>query len=690
MKKTLLVIGLLISINFSLFSVAPDSLKPMPLPASEFKFPSYTYETLSNGLKLFYIEDSEQPVVNFSIMISGGSSVDGTKPGLASITAALLTKGAGEFKAKDIAEKLDGIGASISADASNDMITIYGTCLKKHLETFLVVMKEVLLNPTFPGDEFDKIIPQMVTGLQQEKASSIMLARNLTRKILYGNKHPYGMKPTEKSLKDIEVEDVRNYYKSFFKPNAASLAVSGDITKKEFKNLADKYFGSWQKGVVPKIVISPIKPEIQGVYFIARPSSVQSTVIVATRAIPATSAEYEVLGLASDVIGAGFAGRLFRTLREKYSYTYTPFGNVSDNKYANIFACGAEVRNSVTDSAITVINEQLANLSNSMPPDSELNRVKNFEVGNYLMSFENSNHVLSLIQEADFYGIPIQRVKEYHEALMSFNSSQIRDIARKYMNPQNAYIIVVGSPEVKSKLDKFGKIFEYNNNLEALTGEKGKFEKVSLNPEELLEKYTEAIGGKQVLDSVQTLIDSGEVKLEIRGMNFNGKVVEMAKSPNKKYTLLDLGFQKQETWCDGTNAWNSSGAAAKKEEGDNLEDIITDATMFQYTKLPSLGYKCEVLGKQEGSIILKAVSPKDQENIFYFDPQSFLLTKLEQTKDTPQGPIPSTIEFSDYITVNGIKLPKTIKSTNPMFTMSMDFRYIINQPLDDSLFAPKK
>ncbi len=256
MKKTALVIVTLIIVKYSLFSIAfPDSVKPKPLPAEKFKFPEYTFEKLGNGLKLFYIQDSEQPVVNFSIMIAGGSSVDGKKPGLASITASLLTKGAGEMKAKEIAEKLDGIGADISANATDDEITIYGSCLKKHLNTFLGVMKEVLLSPTFTDEEFEKLIPQMKAALQQQKASPHTLAFNLAKKILYGDKHPYGMIPTEKSLDDISIDDVKEYYKTYFKPNTASLAVSGDITKKEFKDIADKYFGEWKKGEVPKIEI---------------------------------------------------------------------------------------------------------------------------------------------------------------------------------------------------------------------------------------------------------------------------------------------------------------------------------------------------------------------------------------------------------------------------------------------------
>ena len=388
------------------------------------------------------------------------------------------------------------------------------------------------------------------------------------------------------------------------------------------------------------------------------------------------------------MIGSSFAGRLFRTIREKYSYTYTPFGHISSHKYANIFACGAEVRNSVTDSSINVINEQLKDLSTSPPTEEELFRVKSSEGGTYLMSFENPGFVLGLIQAADFYAIPLDRVKGYYENLMAFSNYQVRDIARKYMNPQNEYIIVVGSPEVREKLEPFGKIYEYTMDLEPLTGEKGKFEDVGLDASELFAKFIEALGGKENLDKIQTIIDSAKIKFEVMGRTFDGTGMQVQKAPNKKYMKFDLVFQKQEMWCDGTNAWTSALGKNMKQEGKNLEDLVTDAVIFKDTKYIELGYKCDVLGKQNNFIMMKIISPQLQESILYFDPVTYLLVKIESTEDTPQGPVPSTVELSDYTTIEGVMFPMTLKSANPMFSMTMESHYTINQPVDDSLFAP--
>jgi hypothetical protein len=286
--------------------------------------------------------------------------------------------------------------------------------------------------------------------------------------------------------------------------------------------------------------------------------------------------------------------------------------------------------------------------------------------------------------------VPVERVKDYYENLMSFTPYQVRDIARKYMNPKNEYIFVVGSPEIREKLEPFGKIFDYSMDLEALTGEKGKFEDVGMNAEELLGKFKEALGGKDNLDKIQTIIDTVSIKFEVMGKSFDASGVQIQKAPNKKYMKFDLVFQKQEMWVDGTNAWASIQGKNEKQEGKNLEDLLADAVMFKDTKYIELGYKCDLLGKQSNFIMMKVLSPQLQESVLYFDPVTFLLMKIESTKETPQGPIPSTVEYSNYILIDGVKLPKTLKSSNPMFTMTMENKYTINQPVEDNIFVPSE
>ncbi len=664
--------------------------KPEPLPGKEFTFPEYRESKLSNDIKVFIIEDHEQPTFAFRILIPGGSAFDGDKPGLAELTAEMLTKGAGKMTALEIAQKLDGVGASLEINANPDYFTITGSCILKHIPTLMEVFSQVVLNPTFPKDEFEKLKKRVISAIKNEKSRALNLASALSKKIVYGEKHPYGKRKTEEIIDRITLEDVKSFYNKYFKPDFATLVVTGDVKEKEIISVYNKYLGNWKKGNLRPLVIPPTQPEPLGVYFVNRPASVQSSIIVATPTVEITNPDYEALDVAASIMGSGFAGRLFRTLRETYSFTYTPFGYQTSSKFANRFACGAEVRNPVTDSAIEVIKEQLHLLATEPPSEEELNRIKKVKVGSYLMSFEDAEFVASLIQNAHFNGKPISYLKDYPKIINQLTPYDIQKVAKKYMHPDKAYIVVVGAPEVKEKLEKFGKIFEYDLDLNPLSGEKAKLEPVGIKGEEIIAKYLESRGGKEFLESVKTLVVEGNAQLSFQGQTLNGKIVTKIKSPLKKYELVDFGMFQSEVWHNSDKTWAKVQGQVEelkfKESDKNIFDIAINKDIDLLTKY----FKVDVLGKQNGKILAKFTTPRGFESTAYFDEKTFLIDKIEGTEESPQGPIPVTSSFQKWEKVGNFLFPVKITTTNPMFNIEVENTIQINVELDESIFEPVK
>ncbi len=688
MKRILSIFFLL---AFVISNVAAEDIdvskKPEPLQEIEFKFPEYTIKTMDNGMKVFIIEDHEQPTVNLRMMIGGGSAQDGEFAGTSDILAGLLTKGAGDMSALEIAEKLDGVGAYINAGSSADYLTVSAGALKKHLPLLLDIYSKVILSPTLPDDEMDKLMKQMLSGLKNEKANASTIAQKMARKVIYGMNHPYANDATEKTVKDIDLDHIEEYYENLFHPNNASLAIVGDVHPDEIMDELNKYFGNWEIKPFPSLKVPGPKPMAQGVYFIERPASVQSSVILTTVAIPQSHKDYDHLDLAASVIGAGFAGRLFRTVREEHSYTYSPFGFVTKSKYANRFACGADVRNSVTDSTIDVIKEQLYLLAREPATNEELNRVKQTKVGGYLMNFENSNFIASVIQNADFMEIPINEVKKTPQKIMNMTSYEIKNAAMKYMNPDNAYIVVVGAPEVREKLEKYGKIYDYNLDIEPANAG---LEKISLDCDDLIDNYIEAIGGENAVKSINTLTKTGDVDFTMGETNLQGKLEMQQKATNKEMQIMDLGFMKQMQWVDGNDAWvQTPQGAIEKKEGRESQELIEEATFMLEVRFLELGYQCNVIGKRGSEILMKTTSPLGKEKTYYFDGATFLITKVESVDQSPQGVIPITEYRQDYKEFGGIMLPTIIKTESPQFTIEISMTYEINKKIDDSVFEPE-
>lgn len=683
---------LIFSILLSHIMIAEEKIdvskKPEPLPEKEFAFPKFEEAKLSNGMKVFIVEDHEQPTFGFRVLIPGGSAYDGDKPGLAELVAEMLTKGAGKMTAFDIANKLDGVGAELNISANPDHFVISGSCIVKHIPILLDVLSQIIANPTFPKDEFDKLKQRVISAIKSEKSRALTVASGLSKKVLYGEKHPYGMKKTEESIEKISLDDVKIFFNKFFKPDHATLVITGDVKEKEILPYFEKTFANWKKGKLPPLSLPPTKPEPLGVYFVERPASVQSSIILATPTVEITHPDYDVLDVAASIMGSGFAGRLFRTLRETYSYTYTPFGFQTSSKFANRFACGAEVRNQVTDSAIDVIKEQLYLLANEPPSDEELNRIKKVKVGNYLMSFENSDFIASLVQNAHFYGKPISYLKDYPKIINMLTPYDIQKVAKKYMHPDKAYIVVVGNAEVKDKLEKFGKIFVYDLDLNPVSGEKGKFETVSLKPEDILSKYINARGGMGLSSNVKTVLIESKAVLSVQGQSLEGKIVDKIKSPLNRYQLVDFGMFQSEVWLKNDKSW-----ARVQGQTEELKERETDKVIFDVAVLKDFDvflnkFKAEVLGKQGTNILVKFKSPSGYEATVYFDSNTFLINQIESTENTPQGPIPVTTKFIKWGNFDGFKFPVKQNNSNPMFSVDLENHIRLNVEFDDSEFRP--
>ncbi len=686
--KSIVIIAILFNVAFLNAETQLDiSQKPAPTKEIEFKFPEFKEKTLSNGLKLFIIENNEQPTLALNIIIPGGNSMDGDKPGLAELTARMLTRGNDDMSALDIAKTLDGVGASISASSSADYINIYAECLKKHSNLVLDILSKVIIEPSFDDDELDKLKKQKISEIMYDKSQPHEIASTMTKIALYGLNHPYSLIPTENTIQKINHDDISDFHLKYFIPNNASLAIIGNVKADDITKEIEKYFKNWKKGKIPQIKISEPKPLPLGVYFIPRKGSVQSTINISSLTTNYSNQDYETIDLAAALIGSGFGSRLTRTLREKYAYTYTPYGYQTTAKYINRFSCGADVRNNVTDSAITIILEQLKLLTQQQPTEEEVFRTKRYKVGTFQMSFENSEFIAQLIQNSWLQGVHISKVKSYPQRYMSLSPFNVRRVAEDYLNPKKAYIIVIGNPEIKKKLETFGSIYEYNTDFEPVTGASAQMKEVSLDASDLIKKYINAVGGNVAIDTIKTLVRVGKVVMNFQGNKLpEGKIISKHNADGLMHLLLDMGMFKQEFWVKGDTSWSNVGGIINKDEGKNLEYNLLEARIFPVADLLKLGYKCIVLGMQNDMFVMNAKSKSGNEITFYFN-NDYLPVMKEYIAEGEAGPILVTEMYDEYININGFKFPKIVNTINQMFNLRIEYNYEINALIGDNEFT---
>lgn len=664
--------------------------KPGPLQATTFAFPPYIEFTMPNGLHVYVIENHEQPTLNVGISIRGGDAYDPAgKEGTAAIMGDMLGKGTKSRTASAMAEALDGVGAGISVTTAGESMGVSASMLKKHMNVVFPILRDQLQEPTFDEQELAKLKKQYVASIASRRSRPNEIAQALSRKVIYGMNNPLARRTLEKTINAVTREDVVAFHDAYIRPNLASIAFVGDITEKEAREIVTKYFNNWKKGTAPAVEIPPMRTEPAGVYFVPRKGSVQSTVIISAAGPAVRESDYDATDILTSYIGGGFGSVLFNTLRETYSYTYSPFSVLTRGRRYNRIAFGAEVRNSVTDSAITVMMRELAKLANEGPDDESLARRVATEVGQYQLAFEQAGTVGAVLQNAWLNDVPIEDVTSYTERLVRINSGDVQQAAAKYLSMFNLRLIVVGSPDVKSKIEQFGPIKEFTLDLEPM--QDAAFENVGMTPQQLVEKHIEALGGRAAVDAVKSMTMKADVSMTLQGNELSGTYERIVATPNKEYTSVNLGMMTQQQWVNGSTSWMAlNGGSAGEQEATDTKKALLEARIFPFASALADGYTLVVKGKKDNSIVVEATSPLGRSERYMLDANTMLVSKIEKDDQTPQGVMTTVEKYEAYETIGGVKLPTQITQSNAIFSMTLRAKVSVNDVVSDTTFAPSK
>lgn len=443
---------------------------PPPGPIKNVSFPSYFATTLENGIRVLIIEHHEQPIVSLRLLVKSGSTFDslvdvGDLQGLASITGELLTKGTTSRSATQIAEEIDFVGGQLSSGSDWDASYVTVSMLKKHLDVGFNLLSDVVLHPTFPQEEIERVRQQRLTAIVQRKDDPGFLAESKFSEAVY-NHHPYGkqLTGTEKSVKAITREHLVHFHQSFYLPNNTLLAVVGDITPSEVMPKIESLFGSWQKRPLPETTIPPIHDVKETrVYIVDKPGAVQSAIRIGHVGIARKTDDFIPLYVLNTLLGGYFNSRINLNLRERHGYTYGARTSFEVRKFPGPFIVSADVRNAVTDSAIAQMLYELNRIQTEKASQEELMMVKSYITGSFPLQIETPNQIASKVLDLELYELPKDFYNTFNEKISTVTTEDLLSMAQQYLHPIKIAIVVSGnSKEIKSTLEKFGPVEVYN------------------------------------------------------------------------------------------------------------------------------------------------------------------------------------------------------------------------------------
>jgi zinc protease len=473
----IVIMSLLIAITSSLAlgqggAQAPPSTKgavlkgkaPVNKNVLKVKLPKAKEATLPNGLRVVLLESPKLPTFSMQmVVLSGGLSDPADYRGLASFTATLLREGTPTRSSKDLAEQVDALGATLTANAGLSSLTstIAASGLIESLDQTFDIFSDVVRNANFPQMEVDKYKSRQLAQQQFLRSNPQFLALEQFNKAIYGNTHPAALAAAPiDSIKKISSKDLATFHSTYYRPNNAMLAVVGDITMKELMTKVEKAFGSWQRADVPATTI-PQAPEQAAakIVLIDRPGSVQTVLQLGTLGIERTSPDYFSVLLADRVLGGGPTGRLFLNLREDKGYTYGAYSGFGGFKYRGIWQSSAEVRTDVTDGAMKEFMYELKRLRDDKVPAEELENAKRAIIGGFALSLEQPQALLQNIITQKLYNLPADYWDTYPQKVSAITADDVQKAAQKYIDLGHLQVVAVGdASKARDVLMKYGKV----------------------------------------------------------------------------------------------------------------------------------------------------------------------------------------------------------------------------------------
>jgi zinc protease len=428
------------------------------------KFSKLERTTLSNGLKVILARREAVPVVNFNLLLDAGYAADQSGlPGTASLAMNMLDEGTKTRSALQISEELQKLGASLNSGSSLDTSSVSLSALKANLDASLALYADVILNPSFPENEFKRLKAQTLAAIQQEKAEPFSIALRVFPKLLYGPGHAYGNpftgSGTEAAVQSMTLAELQKFHQTWFKPNHATLVIVGAAGLDELKPKLEKLFSGWKQGEVPKKNISQVAgknaPEV---YLIDKPGSPSSIILGGFVTLPKANPEEIAVEIMNMILGGQFTSRINMNLREDKHWSYGAGSAVISARGQRPYVVYGIVQTDKTKESVFEAGKEIKEIVGTRPPTSdELNRNKSSQVLGLPGQWETNAAVGASIAEMVIYGYPENYFDTYAGKVKGLTLAQVSQAAKDALRPDGVVWVVVGDgAKVGPKLKELG------------------------------------------------------------------------------------------------------------------------------------------------------------------------------------------------------------------------------------------
>lgn len=429
------------------------SVEPPYGPEPAIQIPSIWEHKLSNGLRVYGIQNSEVPLVQFEIVMDGGLLLDDiNKVGVANMMARMMTQGTAKKTPQELEDAIQQLGAAINVSANTEDVRVTVNTLARNYDATLALVEEILLEPRWDAKEFDLVKQSVISAIRQQEANPNAVAQNQYNLLIYGkdNIRSRNILGTIDSVNAITLDDLKAFYAKSVSPSMARMHLVGALGKAKVTSSLSKLGTAWaSKKVEIPVYKSPAAPAKSQVYFYDIPDAKQSVIRIGYPALAATDADYYPANVMNYILGGGgFASQLTQQLREGKGYTYGINSSFTGTRSPGTFTIATPVRTNVTLESLQLVRSIVSDFGKNYT-DADLATTKGFLIKSNARAFETAGAKLGMLENISKYGWKYNYVNDRSAIVKSMTVDRIRELSGKYLNADKMIWLVVGDAKTQ-------------------------------------------------------------------------------------------------------------------------------------------------------------------------------------------------------------------------------------------------
>lgn len=439
--------------EIQIVTLAPEASRvapPAPGAPVAARVPATAETTLANGLRVIVASDRDLPLISGEVRIGYGFGADSIeRAGLAAMTAELTIKGTATRSATDIARQIESLGAAISSGAVADSSFVAVQATTGGAAQTFAILSDVVRNPVFAGEELQRVQQNTLDGLSVALSDPGSIAQLTIPRAIYGA-GPYGRVASPTSVQAITSEESARYHRTYWRPDAAVLVISGDVTAEQGFALARSHFGDWARpnGEVPALPDASVHAEGVRTIVVDLPDTGQAAVYLGLRGLSRTDADYFPALMANEVLGGGSASRLFQEVRTRRGLSYGAYSSMPSRRAPGPIIASAQTRNDAAVQVVEVMQAEFSRIGDTEPDAEELGARQATLIGAFGRNVETTAGVATQLAILAQLGIAPDQLAAYPARVSAVTAAQVRAAGERYFDPARADLVVVGDAQL--------------------------------------------------------------------------------------------------------------------------------------------------------------------------------------------------------------------------------------------------